>query len=144
MAMDILRYSQVSAVRFFNVAGGSRRRSCSSRSFNVRSLSFILLETKLFNFLSKPEIPSLVIPTCVHFFRANLPFPQKNAKYYKELEAAVDVVQRACRLCVHVMFSATIFPILFCVLIFLKFMCVVMYLEVGESRGGVMSKFDFV
>ncbi|XP_061368808.1 putative PAP-specific phosphatase, mitochondrial isoform X2 [Gastrolobium bilobum] len=26
----------------------------------------------------------------------------KNAKYYKELEAAVDVVQRACRLCVHV------------------------------------------
>ncbi|XP_027336329.1 putative PAP-specific phosphatase, mitochondrial isoform X2 [Abrus precatorius] len=34
--------------------------------------------------------------------RANLPFPQQNAKYYKELEAAVDVVQRACHLCVHV------------------------------------------
>ncbi|KAJ1379155.1 Inositol monophosphatase-like [Sesbania bispinosa] len=34
--------------------------------------------------------------------RANLPFPQQNAKYYKELEAAVDVVQRACSLCVNV------------------------------------------
>ncbi|XP_057429533.1 putative PAP-specific phosphatase, mitochondrial isoform X2 [Lotus japonicus] len=34
--------------------------------------------------------------------RASLPFPQQNAKYYKELEAAVDVVQNACRLCVDV------------------------------------------
>ncbi|KAG4977937.1 hypothetical protein JHK86_037411 [Glycine max] len=34
--------------------------------------------------------------------RAILPFPQQNAKHYKELEAAVDVVRRACRLCLNV------------------------------------------
>ncbi|KAK2393434.1 PAP-specific phosphatase HAL2 [Trifolium repens] len=33
--------------------------------------------------------------------RSNLPFPQNNAKYHKELEAAIDVVQSACRLCVQ-------------------------------------------
>ncbi|KAK7327981.1 hypothetical protein VNO77_22075 [Canavalia gladiata] len=67
MVMDIL-HSQFSAVRLLD-GGGTRRRSYSSRRFNVR---------------------------------ANLPFPQHNAKYYKELQAAVDVVQRACHLCVHV------------------------------------------
>ncbi|XVE87923.1 hypothetical protein DITRI_Ditri19aG0027400 [Diplodiscus trichospermus] len=34
--------------------------------------------------------------------RSNLPFPNEKAKYRKELEAAVDVVERACRLCVDV------------------------------------------
>ncbi|XP_059292794.1 putative PAP-specific phosphatase, mitochondrial [Lycium ferocissimum] len=32
----------------------------------------------------------------------SLPFTEQKAKYYRELEAAVDVVQRACRLCLHV------------------------------------------
>ncbi|KAM0952405.1 putative phosphoric monoester hydrolase [Dioscorea sansibarensis] len=34
--------------------------------------------------------------------RASLPFPPEKAQFHKELEAAVDVVQRACRLCVDV------------------------------------------
>ncbi|KAL9236714.1 hypothetical protein vseg_011350 [Gypsophila vaccaria] len=34
--------------------------------------------------------------------RANLPFSPKKAKYYKELEAAVNVVHKACRICVDV------------------------------------------
>ncbi|KAJ6829337.1 putative PAP-specific phosphatase, mitochondrial isoform X4 [Iris pallida] len=34
--------------------------------------------------------------------RSSLPFPQEKAKFYRELDAAVDVVQRACRLCVDV------------------------------------------
>ncbi|KAL0712745.1 hypothetical protein Bca4012_019723 [Brassica carinata] len=34
--------------------------------------------------------------------RANLPFPKHQAKYHKELEAAIDAVDRACRLCVDV------------------------------------------
>ncbi|XP_031114186.1 putative PAP-specific phosphatase, mitochondrial [Ipomoea triloba] len=33
---------------------------------------------------------------------SRLPFSEQKAKYYKELEAAVDVVERACRLCVDV------------------------------------------
>ncbi|XP_060191838.1 putative PAP-specific phosphatase, mitochondrial isoform X1 [Lycium barbarum] len=32
----------------------------------------------------------------------SLPFPGQKAKYFKELEAAVDVVERACRLCIDV------------------------------------------
>ncbi|CAK9181302.1 unnamed protein product [Ilex paraguariensis] len=32
----------------------------------------------------------------------DLPFPEEKAKYYRELQAAVDVVERACRLCVDV------------------------------------------
>uniref|UniRef100_A0A7N0VA82 Uncharacterized protein n=1 Tax=Kalanchoe fedtschenkoi TaxID=63787 RepID=A0A7N0VA82_KALFE len=32
----------------------------------------------------------------------SLPFPEKKADYYKELEAAVDAVERACRLCADV------------------------------------------
>ncbi|XP_018457432.2 putative PAP-specific phosphatase, mitochondrial isoform X2 [Raphanus sativus] len=34
--------------------------------------------------------------------RANLPFPKHQAKYHKELEAAIDAVERGCRLCVDV------------------------------------------
>ncbi|KAH7662316.1 3'(2') 5'-bisphosphate nucleotidase protein [Dioscorea alata] len=34
--------------------------------------------------------------------RASLPFPQEKAQFHRELEAAVDVVERACRLCVDV------------------------------------------
>ncbi|CAO2823762.1 unnamed protein product [Amaranthus hypochondriacus] len=34
--------------------------------------------------------------------RSNLPFSSQKAKYYKELEAAVNVVHRACRICVDV------------------------------------------
>ncbi|KAH7569006.1 hypothetical protein JRO89_XS06G0088000 [Xanthoceras sorbifolium] len=34
--------------------------------------------------------------------RSSLPFPNEKAKYHRELEAAVDVVERACRLCVDV------------------------------------------
>ncbi|RRT73263.1 hypothetical protein B296_00033539, partial [Ensete ventricosum] len=36
--------------------------------------------------------------------RSNLPFLLEKAKFYRELEAAVDVVERACRLCVDVRF----------------------------------------
>lgn len=34
--------------------------------------------------------------------RANLPFPKHQAKYHRELEAAIDAVDRASRLCVDV------------------------------------------
>ncbi|KAJ0983641.1 hypothetical protein J5N97_011896 [Dioscorea zingiberensis] len=34
--------------------------------------------------------------------RASLPFPPEKAQFHKELEAAVNVVERACRLCVDV------------------------------------------
>lgn len=34
--------------------------------------------------------------------RSGLPFPEQTAKYHKELQAAVHVVERACRLCVDV------------------------------------------
>ncbi|KAJ4703355.1 PAP-specific phosphatase [Melia azedarach] len=34
--------------------------------------------------------------------RSSLPFPNEKAKYHRQLEAAVDVVERACRLCVDV------------------------------------------
>ncbi|GAB4831089.1 hypothetical protein Ancab_005099 [Ancistrocladus abbreviatus] len=33
---------------------------------------------------------------------SSLPLPPEKAKYYRELQAAVDVVQRACHLCVNV------------------------------------------
>ncbi|XP_056172088.1 putative PAP-specific phosphatase, mitochondrial [Syzygium oleosum] len=33
---------------------------------------------------------------------SSLPFPAHDAKYHRELEAAIDVVERACRLCVDV------------------------------------------
>ncbi|KAK6264816.1 hypothetical protein SCA6_020250 [Theobroma cacao] len=34
--------------------------------------------------------------------RSSLPFPNEKAKYHKELEAAMEVVERACRLCLDV------------------------------------------
>ncbi|XP_021293849.1 putative PAP-specific phosphatase, mitochondrial [Herrania umbratica] len=34
--------------------------------------------------------------------RSSLPFPNEKAKYHKELESAMEVVERACRLCVDV------------------------------------------
>ncbi|KFK32227.1 hypothetical protein AALP_AA6G214300 [Arabis alpina] len=34
--------------------------------------------------------------------RSNLPFPKHQAKYQKELETAIDAVDRACRLCIDV------------------------------------------
>ncbi|CAJ1961526.1 unnamed protein product [Sphenostylis stenocarpa] len=37
--------------------------------------------------------------------RATLPFPHQEAKYYKELEAAVHVVQKACNITLHVQSS---------------------------------------
>ncbi|KAJ0017817.1 hypothetical protein Pint_10759 [Pistacia integerrima] len=50
-----------------------------------------------------PQFSSLT-PLRRRFFsvRSSLPFPNEKAKYHKELEAAVDVVERACRLCVDV------------------------------------------
>ncbi|XVF27744.1 hypothetical protein REPUB_Repub14bG0135000 [Reevesia pubescens] len=41
---------------------------------------------------------------CRSFFtvRASLPFSNEKAKYHKELEAAVEVVERACHLCIDV------------------------------------------
>ncbi|KAI4299272.1 hypothetical protein L6164_032747 [Bauhinia variegata] len=41
--------------------------------------------------------------------RSSLPFSEQKAKYYKELQAAVDVVERACRLCVDV--KSSLLPI---------------------------------
>ncbi|XVF40609.1 hypothetical protein PTKIN_Ptkin01aG0127700 [Pterospermum kingtungense] len=43
-------------------------------------------------------------PLCRRFLtvRSSLPFPNEKAKYHKELEAAVEMVERACRLCVDV------------------------------------------
>lgn len=37
----------------------------------------------------------------------SLPILEENARYYKELTAAVDVVERACRLCVDVIFFSS-------------------------------------
>ncbi|PSS10298.1 PAP-specific phosphatase precursor [Actinidia chinensis var. chinensis] len=34
--------------------------------------------------------------------RSSLPFPEQTARYHRELRAAVDAVERACRLCVDV------------------------------------------
>ncbi|KAI8525335.1 hypothetical protein RHMOL_Rhmol13G0222800 [Rhododendron molle] len=40
---------------------------------------------------------------CLGFpVRSSLPFPDQNAMYHRELRAAVDAVERACRLCVDV------------------------------------------
>ncbi|URE30449.1 Inositol monophosphatase family [Musa troglodytarum] len=40
--------------------------------------------------------------SCTFGSRSSLPFLPEKAKFYRELEAAVDVVERACRLCVDV------------------------------------------
>ncbi|XP_058073149.1 putative PAP-specific phosphatase, mitochondrial isoform X2 [Magnolia sinica] len=47
--------------------------------------------------LQPPSHSSRFTPT-----RSSLPFPPQKAKHYKELEAAVDAVQRACSLCIDV------------------------------------------
>ncbi|KAG2308593.1 hypothetical protein Bca52824_028341 [Brassica carinata] len=47
--------------------------------------------------------PVFNLPRIRYFIvRANLPFPKHQAKYHKGLEAAIDSVDRACRLCVDV------------------------------------------
>uniref|UniRef100_A0A6M2EM33 3'(2'),5'-bisphosphate nucleotidase n=1 Tax=Populus davidiana TaxID=266767 RepID=A0A6M2EM33_9ROSI len=49
--------------------------------------------------------PSPPTPRRTRFFPVRsslLPFTNQNAKYHRELEAAVDVVERACRICVDV------------------------------------------
>ncbi|KAL5579289.1 hypothetical protein UlMin_011731 [Ulmus minor] len=47
---------------------------------------------------------STLAPFRRRFFtvRSALPFPSHEAKYYRELQAAVEVVERACRLCLDV------------------------------------------
>ncbi|KAK4439253.1 putative PAP-specific phosphatase, mitochondrial [Sesamum alatum] len=52
--------------------------------------------------LHRPSRTSL--RQCVFSVRSsfNLPFQEQKAKYYEHLQAAVDVVERACRLCVDV------------------------------------------
>lgn len=49
---------------------------------------------------------------CISVVRSCLPLPMQNAKYQRELEAAVDVVQRACCLCVDVI--ALFYSLLIC------------------------------
>ncbi|XP_008795435.1 putative PAP-specific phosphatase, mitochondrial isoform X2 [Phoenix dactylifera] len=48
--------------------------------------------------------PSSRAPSAPSFslIRSSLPFPPEKARFHRELEAAVDVVERACRLCVDV------------------------------------------
>ncbi|KAG2322098.1 hypothetical protein Bca52824_015311 [Brassica carinata] len=47
--------------------------------------------------------PVFNLPRIRYFIvRANLPFPKHQANYHKGLEAAIDAVDRACRLCVDV------------------------------------------
>ncbi|XP_010904818.1 putative 3'(2'),5'-bisphosphate nucleotidase, mitochondrial [Elaeis guineensis] len=41
-------------------------------------------------------------PPALSLIRSCLPFPPEKARFHRELEAAVDVVERACRLCVDV------------------------------------------
>ncbi|XP_031499306.1 putative PAP-specific phosphatase, mitochondrial isoform X2 [Nymphaea colorata] len=45
---------------------------------------------------------SLYAPCRLFSIRCNVPFPAEKTKFRRELQAAVDVVQRACRLCVEV------------------------------------------
>ncbi|XP_043692838.1 putative PAP-specific phosphatase, mitochondrial [Telopea speciosissima] len=65
-------------------------------------------------YCSSPRISSgqLFNPRCsstsrshsprVFTLRSSLPFPPENAKYHRELQAAVNVVEKSCRLCVDV------------------------------------------
>lgn len=54
--------------------------------------------------VSAVRFPPVSNPPRRRYFivRANLPFPKHQAKYHKELEAAIDAVDRACLLCVDV------------------------------------------
>uniref|UniRef100_A0A804K2I0 PAP-specific phosphatase, mitochondrial n=1 Tax=Musa acuminata subsp. malaccensis TaxID=214687 RepID=A0A804K2I0_MUSAM len=51
---------------------------------------------------SHPFFGSKLLKTALLRSRSSLPFLPEKAKFYRELEAAVDVVERACRLCVDV------------------------------------------
>ncbi|KAL6579342.1 hypothetical protein OROMI_009558 [Orobanche minor] len=52
------------------------------------------------------RLPSSSTPRRPRFSHSNLPFPNYKAKYHRELEAAIEAVERACSLCVDV--SATV------------------------------------
>lgn len=104
--MDLLRsVSYFSSVRFFSrhSSPAPLRRRC----FAVRSLQ---LQSIRFFFYSQS---SWFLCLCLDFyflfsggwiFRSSLPFQKHEAKYYKELGAAIDAVQKACRLCVDVIY----------------------------------------
>ncbi|XP_010268876.1 PREDICTED: putative PAP-specific phosphatase, mitochondrial isoform X2 [Nelumbo nucifera] len=51
------------------------------------------------NHMSSSSCPTLRPSTRFFTVRSSLPFPQQKAMYHRELQAAVDVVERACRLC---------------------------------------------
>jgi 3'(2'), 5'-bisphosphate nucleotidase len=57
------------------------------------------LRSRVFTFTSLPRRPSKF--KC----SSGLPFTAETAKYYKELEAAIDVVETASKLCVEVQSS---------------------------------------
>ncbi|KMZ62866.1 putative PAP-specific phosphatase, mitochondrial [Zostera marina] len=60
------------------------------------------------NRISWPSIPSLYLQRRSFLsrrfstIRFSLPFPSEKARHFKEIEAAVNVVEKACRLCVDV------------------------------------------
>ncbi|KAJ4980914.1 hypothetical protein NE237_031751 [Protea cynaroides] len=60
----------------------------------------------ILSYSSRFSIGQLVNPRChsprAFTLRSSLPFPPQNAKYHRELQAAVDVVEKACGLCVDV------------------------------------------
>ncbi|XP_060970866.1 putative PAP-specific phosphatase, mitochondrial isoform X1 [Cannabis sativa] len=64
----------------------------------------LLCSASHFSTLRFTNIHSPLSPIRRHHFtvRSTLPFPAQNAKYHRELEAAVGVVERACRLCLDV------------------------------------------
>ncbi|CAN6453330.1 unnamed protein product [Victoria cruziana] len=53
-------------------------------------------------FHTPPSFRSFYGPCRLFSIRCNFPFPAEKTKFRRELQAAVDVVQRACRLCVEV------------------------------------------
>ncbi|KAA8515384.1 hypothetical protein F0562_019005 [Nyssa sinensis] len=65
--------------------------------------SAIRFPTSRFIHPHHPSTPFRNLSRCFSFTaRSSLPFPEQKAKYHKELRAAVNVVERACRLCVDV------------------------------------------
>ncbi|KAK9268148.1 hypothetical protein L1049_010589 [Liquidambar formosana] len=93
---------------------------CHSNRFTQKALSlksqptFIFPAMDLVHSCSRfPTVPSIhphrssthLRNPSLRFFTVRstlLPFPKQKAKYYPELEAAVDVVERACRICLDV------------------------------------------
>lgn len=57
-------------------------------------------------FFSPPFLSSSM---CIFRSNFSLPFPEQKAPYYKELEAAASVVERACRLCIDVIIICNYF-----------------------------------